>query len=584
MKPRRADSDLAAVLDSIASPIRLKIVTSLAQRKMSYSELAKAIGMDRDRDAGKFSYHLKKLLSNGLIEVDKSTGKYALSRRGMLVLRHVEKLEEEIGERTLMIVRRSDQLIEPFDKNKIAEALVKEAKLSPKLAKEIASIAEKKLFDLRIDYLTAPLIRELVNSILLDMGLEKYRHRLTRLGMPLYDVFKLFKKSFDLRDWRIFIEESSRAIAKEYLLLNFLPREAAELHLSGRIDIYPISGWLMGFFSRRFDLDSEDPSKLAAKIIQDSILIKRELRICGPETRLRKLLEIIGGNIPRKKIISLNFSDKILQNVTNFPPNTRNSFGFLINASALDPRELARISRALNKLHTQYVYCLSDKVCFSGFLLDREHAGIHSIITLNLLGVALESGGDFDKTVSKVLDYVKLVTSISKKGLKSSDILHGGSSSYSLIAVSGLIEASKYLAGAKTTVLEEAIEVASNIVNQINKAVAKEGGDRILLGGRCPRSAARRFKRIDAYRHGDEVINNLIGKKSNSYSITPLPQLEGFKDFEQWIDATKKLAEPFNGGCVFFIKPQKSTRVLREVLTMISELKKVNENVVIAVE
>ncbi|MCD6341486.1 MAG: winged helix-turn-helix transcriptional regulator, partial [Thaumarchaeota archaeon] len=87
MKPRRADSDLAAVLDSIASPIRLKIVTSLAQRKMSYSELAKAIGMDRDRDAGKFSYHLKKLLSNGLIEVDKSTGKYALSRRGMLVLR-----------------------------------------------------------------------------------------------------------------------------------------------------------------------------------------------------------------------------------------------------------------------------------------------------------------------------------------------------------------------------------------------------------------------------------------------------------------------------------------------------------------
>jgi len=97
------------------------MLKALSHQKLSYTELAKAIGLERDKDAGKFSYHLKKLLSSGLIEVDSSSGKYTLSHKGVKVLSLLERMEEELSDKTLMIVRRSDQTIEPFDKNKIAD-------------------------------------------------------------------------------------------------------------------------------------------------------------------------------------------------------------------------------------------------------------------------------------------------------------------------------------------------------------------------------------------------------------------------------------------------------------------------------
>jgi len=575
--------DLVSILDSIASPTRLKMLRSLAQRKLGYSELAKAIGMNRDKDAGKFSYHLKKLLSSGLIEVDTSIGKYTLSTKGALVLRYLERIEEELGERSLMIVRRSDQLIEPFDKNKIADALIKEAKLSPRLAREVASITEKKLFDLKIDYLTAPLIRELVNSILLDMGLEKYRHRLTRLGMPLYDVIKLLKKSFELKDWKVFFEESSGAVAREYLLLSYLPREVAELHLSGKIDIYPISGWIFGLFSKRFNLDAGDISKIAAEILEQLLLIKHEVRISGSESQVYKLLEIVGERIPEKRVISLNFSEKLVDRVTALPEKLRRRLGFLINLRKIDLADAPHIMRNLNKLQAAYVYSLSEDIGFSGFLLDRSHMEIHSIITLNLLGIALESRGDLDSMLSKVSEYVKAVTPIIKRGLNLSTKLRGAGSTYSIISISGLIEASKYLARNKSQVMEEAVEIASDILEKINSSIA-QGDERILLGGRCPKSAARRFKQIDAYRYGKKQLDNLLTGGSEFYSTISLPPLNRLRDLDYWIDSVKKLAGQFDGGCTVNIKVQKSMKTVRELLFRVNELEKVNRRSIVVFE
>lgn len=577
-------SDLASILDSIASSIRLKMLRSLAQRKLGYSELAKAVGMNRDKDAGKFSYHLKKLLSSGLIEVDISTGKYTLSNKGVLVLKYVERIEEELGERSLMIVRRSDQLIEPFNKNKIVDALMKEAKLTPKLAREVASIAERKLLDLKIDYLTAPLIRELVNSILLDMGLEKYRHRLTRLGMPLYDVVKLLKKSFELRDWKIFFEESSGAITREYLLLGHFPREVAELHLSGKIDIYPVSGWIFGLFSKRFNLDaSDDISKIAAGILEESLLIKRELRIFGSETQVYKLLEIIGEKIPEKRIISLNFSEKLMNHAAILSGKLRRRLGFLVSLKRIELAEVPHFMKHLDKLQVAYVYSLSEDVGFSGFLLDNSHKEIHSIITLNLLGMALESRGDLDLVLSKTLEYMKAIVPVIDKGLDLSMKIWGSNSTCSLISLSGLMEASKYMARDKSQVMEEAVEIAATILDKINGSIAR-GGGKILLGGRCPKSATKRFKRIDTYRYGEKQLSNLLMDGSESYSTVSLPALNNPRDLDNWIEHVKELAGYFTGGCAINVKIQKSPKTLRELLFRASEVEGVNQKCIIFFE
>lgn len=573
--------NLDSILDSIASPIRLKMLKSLVQKKLGYSELAKAVGMNRDKDAGKFSYHLKKLLSSGLIEVDTSVGKYALSNKGALILKHLERFEEELGEHSLMIVRRSDQLIEPFDKNKIVDALIKEAKLPPKLAREVASITERKLLDLKIDYLTAPLIRELVNSILLDMGLEKYRHKLTRLGMPLYDVVKLLKRSFELRNWKIFLEESSGAITREYLLLSYLPREVAELHLSGKIDIYPVSNWIFGLFCKRFSLDTFDEiSKIATDILEESLLIKRELRIFGQEAHVCELLEIIGEKIPEKRIISLNISEKIMEHIATLSEKLRRKLGVLINLEKIDVADAAKFVKHLDKLQIPHVYSFSEDIGFSGFLLDHSHAEIHSIVTLNLLGIALESRGDLDLTLSKISRCMEAVISVIDNGLDLSMKIRDSNSTYSLVSISGLMEASKYLARTKSQVMEEAIEIATLILEKISSS-AVQGNEKILLGGRCPKSAARRFKRIDTYRYGERQLSNLLVEGSEYYSTVSLPPLNNPRDFDQWVEYVRKLSSYFTGGCAINVKVQKPMRALREYLFSLSQLRKVSQRSII---
>ncbi|MCD6236218.1 MAG: helix-turn-helix domain-containing protein, partial [Thaumarchaeota archaeon] len=417
MKSRRSVSPIYNVLDGVASPVRLRMLRSLARQKLGYSELAKAVGMDRNKDAGKFSYHLKKLLSCGLIEVDSSVGKYTLSQKGATVLKYLDKIEEELGEKTLMIVRRSDQLIEPFNKDKISEALVKEARLSPKLAREIASIAEKKLLDLKIDYLTAPLIRELVNSILLDMGLEKYRHRLTRLGMPLYDAERLLKKTFSSGDWRIFLEKSSGSIAREYALLDFLPREVAELHLTGRIDIYPISSWVTGFFARKLSIDPGDVIKSSVKIVFASFSTKKEIKISGPRQQVKKILEALSRMPLDKRLISLEYSDSTLESLKNLDTQSRRRLGLIVDLAKLDLSEVGKVNKTLMKARLRHVYSTSDEVGFTGFVLDEERRDLHSIISINVLGAALEEKGDLDATLQRISDYVKLVIPIVKREL-----------------------------------------------------------------------------------------------------------------------------------------------------------------------
>src|SRR5437879_12340906 len=85
--------------------------------------------------------------------------------------------------------------IEEFDRTRIARSLVGEARMPQTLADEVAAEAEERLLKFVIVYLSAPLIRELVNIILIERKLEEYRHKLTRLGLPVNDVTLLLREA-----------------------------------------------------------------------------------------------------------------------------------------------------------------------------------------------------------------------------------------------------------------------------------------------------------------------------------------------------------------------------------------------------
>jgi len=235
------------VLKAVSSSIRLQVLTLLLEKgPLSYTEIMNVLRLNPSRDAGRFAYHLKSLLKADLIEPDVKTRKYRLTDLGRMLIDVVENIEERFFKRRKMLVRTSRLAMEEFDRNKIAESLVREASVPHDLAQKIARETEGRLLKVRTKYLTAPLIREFVNAILIEKGLEEYRHKLTRLGLPVHDVTQLIRTMGDqAKSVSAVHEAAASSIMEEYTLLNVLPRDIADAHLSGALHLSNLGYWIL---------------------------------------------------------------------------------------------------------------------------------------------------------------------------------------------------------------------------------------------------------------------------------------------------------------------------------------------------
>jgi ribonucleoside-triphosphate reductase (formate) len=203
--------------------------------------------LDPVRDAGKFVYHLKTLKKAGLVSIEKGTKKYGITELGKILVDFSRDLEEYIAvKRGRMFVRTSRMTIEEFDRTRIAKSLVSEAGMPQTLADELAAEAEDRLLKFGITYLSAPLIRELVNTILIERKLEEYRHKLTRLGLPVNDVTMLLRDAGQKQLDATWIQRSAgERVTEEYVLLNSLPRETVDAHLSGQLHLDDAASWIL---------------------------------------------------------------------------------------------------------------------------------------------------------------------------------------------------------------------------------------------------------------------------------------------------------------------------------------------------
>jgi ribonucleoside-triphosphate reductase len=144
-----------------------------------------------------------------------------------------------------MVVRTSHLTLEEFDVNKIANSLIKEAKVPAELAQKAAKETEKRLVKSKTKYLTASLIREVVNGILVEKGFEDYRNKLTRVGMPIHEVTALIESKDHPQDSEATISKAGQTVLSEYTLLNVFPRDIADAHLSGALHIEGLGTWIL---------------------------------------------------------------------------------------------------------------------------------------------------------------------------------------------------------------------------------------------------------------------------------------------------------------------------------------------------
>ena len=129
--------------------------------------------------------------------------------------------------------------------NKIANSLIKEAKVPAELAQKAAKETEKRLVKSKTKYLTASLIREVVNGILVEKGYEDYRNKLTRVGMPIHEVTALIESKDSSIDSNATISKAGQTVLGEYTLLNIFPRDIADAHLSGAIHVDGLGTWIL---------------------------------------------------------------------------------------------------------------------------------------------------------------------------------------------------------------------------------------------------------------------------------------------------------------------------------------------------
>ncbi|ACX71999.1 anaerobic ribonucleoside-triphosphate reductase [Methanocaldococcus vulcanius M7] len=155
------------------------------------------------------------------------------------------KIAENYKNKVILKVRTSEKEFEPFDKEKIVKALVKEAGADKKIAQKIADEVELELKKLNVKYLTAPMIREIVNAKLLEYGFEELRHKHTRLGMPIYDITKLLKMGSRENANLMYNPESihkwvADETMKQYALLAIFPKHIADAHIKGDIHLHDL--------------------------------------------------------------------------------------------------------------------------------------------------------------------------------------------------------------------------------------------------------------------------------------------------------------------------------------------------------
>jgi ribonucleoside-triphosphate reductase len=234
------------IFSVMASPNRIDILRILYSKgPLTYSELKSLAGFKSKKESGKFAYHLRKLLRQSLVSLNKAERRYTITNLGKLVLSLARQIEERsIIESGKLYVRTTKPSIEEFDSNKIIQSLVREANMPLELAHKITEEVENKIYKLQTSYLTSSLIRETTNSILIDHGYDEYRTKLARLGLPPSDMISLIHET-STSDMEIpdLIVKTSQSIFAEYLLHNSLPKDIVDMHLTGEINIGKSGFW-----------------------------------------------------------------------------------------------------------------------------------------------------------------------------------------------------------------------------------------------------------------------------------------------------------------------------------------------------
>jgi len=150
-------------------------------------------------------------------------------------------------------VRTSKNTLEPFDKRKISDSIMKETRLPRVIAEEIADEVEADVRRLQLKNISSPLIREIVNTKLLERKLVEAKVKYTRVGLPVYDINEIIEKQ-KLASPYLLNELFGNSMMQEYTLTKILPTKISEAYLNNDIHIHSLEKFITSPTSFQNDL------------------------------------------------------------------------------------------------------------------------------------------------------------------------------------------------------------------------------------------------------------------------------------------------------------------------------------------
>ena len=222
------------------------------------------------------------LIKEEMIRVVKAYILYRDKRRRVresLKVRKKIKNQKSMTDLSLLVSTPTSENIFPWGRQKIIQALVKEAELPLIVSTKIAKAVEKKIIDLDLSEISTSLIRELVDNELFTRGYEHKWRKQKIIGMPTFDLKQLFlsKSKENSNIGTNNPEAINLTIAentiKQYMLQEVFTKEVANAHLKGWIHIHDLgypriycSGHSLEYLKKYgLELENLDTSSAPAK-------------------------------------------------------------------------------------------------------------------------------------------------------------------------------------------------------------------------------------------------------------------------------------------------------------------------------
>lgn len=222
------------------------------------------------------------LIQEGMVKVAKAYILYRDKRRRIresLKVRKKIKNHKNMTDLSLLVSTPTSETISPWGRQKIIQALVKEAELPLNVSVKIAKAVENKIVDLNLSEISTSLIRELVDNELFTRGYEQKWRKQKVIGMPTFDLKQLFlsKSKENSNIGTNNPEAINLTIAentiKQYMLQEVFSKEIADAHLKGWIHIHDLgypriycSGHSLEFLKKYgLELENLDTSSAPAR-------------------------------------------------------------------------------------------------------------------------------------------------------------------------------------------------------------------------------------------------------------------------------------------------------------------------------